>query len=168
MLLNIYQFVVWSQMEKKTNKKTTQTVGIVHKFNRQITERDKIDSPNTYTWPLTFQSWYRNVNEKWRVKLALELKYPFLQTYKIIHGRSPSYCGTETSIKNNEVKLDLRLRSPLLQTWCGHESLLQTLAHDRVNIVVLNKNALILNILHSIFQLTMVQTLISTVRVVNV
>ena len=35
-----------------------------------------------------------------------------LKTYKIIHDRSLSYLGTETSIKSDEVKLDLRLKSP--------------------------------------------------------
>ena len=35
-----------------------------------------------------------------------------LKTHKIIHDRSLSYLGTETSIKSDEVKLDLRLKSP--------------------------------------------------------
>ena len=34
-----------------------------------------------------------------------------------IHDRSLSYLGTETSIKSDEVKLDLILKSPLLQTY---------------------------------------------------
>ena len=33
-----------------------------------------------------------------------------------VHDRSLSYLGTETSIKSDEVKLDLILKSPLLQT----------------------------------------------------
>jgi hypothetical protein len=40
-----------------------------------------------------------------------------LQTYKIIHDRSLSYLGTETSIKSDEVKLTFRLKSPLLHTY---------------------------------------------------
>ena len=34
-----------------------------------------------------------------------------------IHDLSLSYLGTETSIKSDKVKLDLRLKSPLLQTY---------------------------------------------------
>jgi hypothetical protein len=37
------------------------------------------------------------------VKLDLRLKSPLLQTYKIIHDRSLSYLGTETSIKRSLV-----------------------------------------------------------------
>ena len=64
--------------------KTNQPVRIVPKFNLKIKERDKINTP-------TIQ-----VHE---IKLDLILKSLLLQTYKIIHDRSLSYLGTETSIK---------------------------------------------------------------------
>ena len=35
----------------------------------------------------------------------------------LLHDLSLSYLGTETSIKSDEVKLELRLKSPLLQTY---------------------------------------------------
>ena len=121
----------------KWNGKQTkkyETVGTVLKSKRKITERNKIDSPNTFTWPLTFLSWYRNFNKKWRGKTRL--------------------------------KTQISPLTDMMGPWkffFPHVSLLQTLTHDRVNNIVL-KNALILNILHSMFELTMVivQTLIST------
>ena len=41
------------------------------KYNWTITNTGKIETPNIYTWPLTFLSWYRHFNKKWRVKLVL-------------------------------------------------------------------------------------------------
>jgi len=38
-----------------------QTIETVPKSHRKIVERDKTDSPNTYSWPLTF----RQLNKKW-------------------------------------------------------------------------------------------------------
>jgi hypothetical protein len=65
------------------------------------------------TWPLTFLSCYRNFNKKWRGNTNLKTQISLLKTYKIIHDRSLSYLGTETSITSEEVKLNLRLKSPL-------------------------------------------------------
>ena len=45
-------------------------------------------------------------------KTKLKTQISLLKTYKIIHDRSLSYLGTETSIKSDEVKLDLRFKSP--------------------------------------------------------
>ena len=42
------------------------------KYNWKITKTGKVETPNTYniyTWPLTFLTWYRHFNKKWRVKL---------------------------------------------------------------------------------------------------
>ena len=44
------------------------------------------------------------------VKLSLRLK-SLLQTYKIIHDRSLSYLGTETSIKSDEIKSKLKTQN---------------------------------------------------------
>jgi hypothetical protein len=127
-----------SRLHKYLLYKSLDVVGTVLKSKRKITERNKIDSPNTFTWPLTFLSWYRNFNKKWRGKTRLDRKvsghvlfcmslrgeiwvlslvlprhiFPLLQTYKIIHDRSLSYLGTETSMKSDEVKLALELISP--------------------------------------------------------
>jgi hypothetical protein len=40
------------------------------KYNWTITNTGKIETPNIYTWPLTFLSWYRHFNKKWRVKAS--------------------------------------------------------------------------------------------------
>ena len=53
---------------------------------------------------------------KFRGKTRLKTQISLLKIYKIIHDRSLSFLGTETSIKSDEVKLNLRLKS-LLQTY---------------------------------------------------
>ena len=115
------------------------------------------------TWPLTFLSWYRNFNKKWRGKTRLNTQIsPLTDTAHFpILVQKLQYNWWD--------KTRFRSQITLLQTWCGHESVFHMSLLQSLSTIVL-KNALILNILHSIFQLTMVivQTLISTVRVVNV
>ena len=41
------------------------------KYNWTITKTGKIETLNIYTWPLTFLTWYRHFNKKWRAKLVL-------------------------------------------------------------------------------------------------
>ena len=66
-----------------------------------------------YTNVLYDIKWKRNRKEKKTETLQKEtISIPLTH----IHDRSLSCLGTETSIKSDEVKLDLRLKSPLLQT----------------------------------------------------
>ena len=51
--------------ENKLSMKTTKyhTVGTVPKHNRKMEEIGKINTSNTYIWPLTFLAWNRHFNE---------------------------------------------------------------------------------------------------------
>ena len=56
----------WSIKWRKKTKKTHNVRTVLLKYKRNTVEIGKIETPNTYTWPLTFHAWYRHCNKKWR------------------------------------------------------------------------------------------------------